>query len=73
MLPQVTYRFTENFQASVGVAAFAGREQEVDDADERARAGRERFGRNAYNSFVEPGLALVRERDEIFLRIRYTF
>jgi hypothetical protein len=33
----------------------------------------ERFGRNAYKSFVEPGLALVRERDEIFLRIRYSF
>jgi hypothetical protein len=33
----------------------------------------ERFGRNAYKSFIEPGLAVVRERDELFLRIRYTF
>ena len=33
----------------------------------------ERFGRNAFDSFFEPGLSLVRERDEIFLRLRYTF
>ena len=32
-----------------------------------------RFGRNAYKSFTESGLAAVRERDEIYLRIRYTF
>ena len=73
VLPQVTYRFTENFQASVGVAAFAGREQEVTMPLNGLGPVGERFGRNAYKSFVEPGLALVRERDEIFLRVRYTF
>jgi hypothetical protein len=30
-------------------------------------------GRGAYKSFVENGLSAVRERDEIFMRIRYTF
>ena len=33
----------------------------------------ERFGRNAYRSSVENGLAVIRERDETFLRIKYTF
>ena len=73
ILPQVTYRFTENFQASVGVAAFAGREQERVMPINGLAPVQERFGRNAYKSFVEPGLAVVRERDEIFLRVRYTF
>jgi len=73
VLPQVTYRFTENFQASFGLAAFAGREQErVMPLNGIAPVG-QRFGRNAYKTFIEPGLAVVRERDEIFLRIRYTF
>jgi hypothetical protein len=73
VLPQVTYRFTENFQATFGLAAFAGREQEVVMPINGLGPVQERFGRNAYKSFVEPGLALVRERDELFLRIRYTF
>jgi hypothetical protein len=73
VLPQVTYRFTENFQASFGIAAFAGRTQErVMPLNGLAPVGA-RFGRNAYKSFTESGLAAVRERDEIFLRIRYSF
>ena len=39
---------------------------------ELAPAG-DRFGRNAYTLVVENGLAVIRERDEIFLRIKYTF
>jgi hypothetical protein len=73
VLPQVTYRFTENFQATVGLAAFAGREQERIAPLNGLAPGGQRFGRNAYKTFIEPGLAVVRERDEIFLRIRYTF
>jgi len=73
VLPQVTYRFTENFTATFGVAAFAGREEaRVMPINGIAPVG-ERFGRNAYKTFIEPGLAAVRERDELFVRIRYTF
>ena len=32
-----------------------------------------RVGRGAYKSFVENGLSAIRERDEFFLKIRYTF
>jgi len=33
----------------------------------------QRAGRHAYRDFVENGLSAVRDRDEAFLRIRYTF
>jgi hypothetical protein len=32
-----------------------------------------RFGRHAYDSFTEPGLSVIRERDEVFMRVRWTF
>ena len=32
-----------------------------------------RAGRNAYKEFVENALSVVRDREEVFLRIRYTF
>jgi len=73
VLPQITYRFTENFQATFGIAAFAGREEERVMPLNGLAPGGQRFGRNAYSSFIEPGLAAVRERDELYLRIRYTF
>jgi hypothetical protein len=73
VLPEVTYRFTEDFQITFGIAVFAGREQERPmPINELATVG-ERFGRNAYKTSVENGLAVIRERDEVFLRIRYTF
>jgi hypothetical protein len=32
-----------------------------------------RVGKGAYKSHVENGLSVIRERDEFFLRVRYTF
>jgi hypothetical protein len=32
-----------------------------------------RTGRGAYHDFAENGLAPVRDRDEAYLRIKYTF
>ncbi len=72
ILPEVTYRLTENFSASVGMAGFFGSFQKrvaplyQNSLDNRA-------GRGDYRSFVENGLAAIRERDELWLRIRYTF
>ena len=71
-LPSVTYRFTENFSASVGLAGFMGRYQgKTPPLYENALVNR--VGRGAYTSWVENGLSPVRERDELWLRIRYTF
>ncbi|MCP5057607.1 MAG: hypothetical protein GY937_12900 [bacterium] len=73
-LPQATYRFTENFSATVGLGLFAGRWKETDASINGLGDGvSNRFGRNANKAFSEPGLSVVRERDEMYLRIRYTF
>jgi hypothetical protein len=72
ILPTVTYRFTENFAVSVGIAAFAGRERPEPMSINPLATGN-RFGRNAYDTFTEPGISVIRERDEIFLRLRWTF
>ncbi len=71
-LPQLQYRFTENFSATFGIALFAGRAQPKDMALVPI-ATRNRTGRYAYNDFAENGLSVVRDRDEAFLRLRYTF
>jgi hypothetical protein len=71
-LARVTYRMTQNFTVSVGMAGFFGHYQ--------TRPPRlfewqlsNRVGRGAYKDFVENGFASIRERDEIYLRIRYAF
>jgi hypothetical protein len=72
ILPEVTYRFTENFSAAVGVAGFFGHVQtRVAPLYENALDSR--VGRGAYSSFTEEGLSAIRERDELWLRFRYTF
>ncbi len=73
-LPQVTYRFTENFSASFGLGVFAGRWKEFDAPINSPGAGADnRVGKDANSQFGEAGLSAVRERDEIFMRLRYTF
>ena len=71
-LPQIVYRFTENFSATFGVSAFWGTWQRKkgginDPLDSRL------IGRNAKYTYVQNGLAAVRERDEMFIKVRYTF
>jgi hypothetical protein len=72
LLPQITYRFTENFSATFGLASFYGRSQfrrtgitQVGPAN--------RVGSHAYQDAVDNGLSLLRDRDEAFLTVRYTF
>ncbi len=71
-LPSVTYRFTENFSATFGLAGFWGRYEDKT-APLAPIALPDRVGRGSYKSFVENGLSVVRERDEVFMRVRYTF
>jgi hypothetical protein len=71
-LPRVTYRFTSNFAATVGIAAFIGRFQSKT-APVNPVASLNRVGRHAYEDFVENGLSVIRARDEVFLQIRYSF
>ena len=72
-LPQVTYRFNENFSATVGLAFFMGRTELFDMSINPIGPTSNQIGPHAYQNGVETGLALVRDRDEIFFRLRYTF
>jgi hypothetical protein len=72
VLPSIGYRFTENFSATFGVAGFFGRYQARTTALTPASLGN-RVGPGAYKDHVQNGLAVIDERDEFFLRVRYTF
>jgi hypothetical protein len=72
VLPSIGYRFTENFSATFGVAAFFGRYMERPTALTPVSLGN-RVGRGAYKDHVQNGLSVIEERDELFLRVRYTF
>ncbi len=72
-LPRVSYRFSSNFSATVGMNFFWGRFEQRDLPIQPISSIDNQVGRRAYTQGVENGLALVRDRDEAFLRIRYTF
>ena len=71
-LPKLTYRYTENFSVTFGMAFFMGR-SEARRMSLDPSSLTNRTGRHAYRDFVENGVSPVRERDEMFLRVRYTF
>ncbi|MDJ0785794.1 MAG: hypothetical protein QNK05_03235 [Myxococcota bacterium] len=73
LLPSITYRFNEAFSASFGVAFFAGRFEERSAEIRPLGTPPNLQGSTRNSSFVENGLSAIRQRDEVFLRIRYTF
>jgi len=73
LLPSISYRFTENFSLTLGANVFMGRQQLVDAPINEIRPGLNRVGSNAYMDPVENGLSALRERDEVFFNLRYTF
>jgi hypothetical protein len=72
VLTSIDYRFTENFSAGFGIAAFAGRFQERTAALTPVSLDN-RVGKGSYKAHVQNGLSVIEERDEFFLRVRYTF
>jgi hypothetical protein len=73
ILPEVAYRFTENFSLAVGLEGFWGRWQSNTLPLTQLGTVTQQTGQNAYRAFYEPGLSVIRERDEAYLRLRYTF
>jgi hypothetical protein len=71
-LPQITYRFTNNFSATFGMAFFWGR-TELRTTALTQIGPRNRIGRHRDKDPVDQALSVVRERDELFLRVKYTF
>jgi hypothetical protein len=72
-LAQVTYRYNEDFSVSFGASMFMGREELTQASVNSAGPAGNRQGKHAYQDGTENGLAAVRDRDEVFLRLRYTF
>jgi hypothetical protein len=73
VLPSINYRFSENFSATVGLSMFYGREQRTDIATNGIAPGQQEQGDWAYQAGAQNGVSIVRDRDEVFLRLRYTF
>lgn len=73
-LPQITYRYNEAFSVTFGAAFFWGRQESAPQAINPLGGGANFIGGDrAYEGSTENGLAVVRDRDELFLRLRYTF
>ncbi|RIK99955.1 MAG: hypothetical protein DCC71_19635 [Proteobacteria bacterium] len=73
LLPSMTYRFTENFSTSIGVNVFWGRTELRDAPVNEIRPALNRVGSHAYEDAVVNGLSALRERDEVWFGLRYTF
>jgi len=72
VLPSINYRFNESFSVEFGMAFFYGKWQSTRMPLYPISLG-DQVGSGAYREFSERGLAIVRDRDEVFLRIRKTF
>jgi hypothetical protein len=73
VMPSLQYRFTDSFSATVGLLVFFGRTQLVDMPVRELAPAVNRTGRNAYKNGVDNQLSAIRRRDEMFLRLRWTF
>ncbi|RIL00796.1 MAG: hypothetical protein DCC71_18630 [Proteobacteria bacterium] len=73
ILPKLTYRFTSNFSATIGTNWFFGRFEMRDIPVNQVSRIDTQVGEDAYRQGVENALALVRDRDEVFFRLRYTW
>jgi len=73
VLPSWNWRFTENFSTEFGLAFFFGRFQDKTAALTTVGDPPYRTGSFKERDFVENGVSVVRDRDEIYARIRYTF
>lgn len=72
VLPSISYRFSESFSVEFGMAFFYGKWQSTRMALNPVSLG-DQVGSGAYRDFSERGLALVRDRDEAYVRLRKTF
>jgi hypothetical protein len=73
LLPSLQYRFTESFSVTVGMLYFFGHTQLKDMPVNELGPAANRTGRNAYDQGVDNGLSVIRKRDEVFMRLRWTF
>ena len=72
-LPQLQYRFTEAFSVTFGVSFFFGKSEFVPMPVRGFAPDANRAGPNAYNDGVTRLLNLISRRDEMWMRLRWTF
>ncbi len=73
VLPQMQYRFTENFSATIGANLFFGQTELKNMPIRGVAPNGNRADPNAYKNGEDNLLSLFRGRDELFLRLRWTF
>jgi Protein of unknown function (DUF1302) len=73
LLPSLEYRFTESFSVTIGLNYFFGHTQLKDAPIADFAPTSNRSGANAYYDGADNILAAIRQHDELFLRLRWTF
>ena len=73
ILPNLSYRFTEAFSVTVGMLYFFGRTQLKDMPVNELGPPSNRTGEKVYETGVDNVLSVIRKRDEVFMRLRWTF
>jgi hypothetical protein len=73
LLPSLQYRFTESFSVTVGMLWFFGRTQLKNMPVQEFGPPSNRVGADVNKVGVDNVLSLIRKRDEVFLRLRWTF
>ena len=73
VLPEMTYRFTENFSVTLSANMFAGGFQTYKPPIRSVADFPYRAGRRTGSDWTEQGLSPVRDNDEVALRLRWTF
>ena len=73
VVPSLQYRFTDALSLTVGMLYFFGRTQMSDMAVQEVSPVINRTGPNAYRQPVENGFSGIRKRDEVFVKLRWSF
>jgi len=73
ILPSVQYRFTEALSVAIGMNWFFGETTFVDMATREFAPAGNRAGKRAYQDGVDQAIASFRDKDEIWLKLRWTF
>jgi hypothetical protein len=73
ILPSVQYRFTDTLSVGIGVNFFFGQTHLVDMPVREFAPAANRAGKIAYKNGVDHAIASFRDKDEIWLKLRWTF
>lgn len=73
VLPSMTWRFSESYSVAIGANVFYGGSQSKQAALVPRGGLAGGAGKGAYHTTIEEGLSTLRDRDEVWLRLRFTF